>query len=396
MDTCAATTAADARLAVLLKEVDLPEHAYERAERRYDDLAEWIGRSESALAQYDPHVFVQGSFALGTAIRPINEDEEYDLDFTCKLRLGISRDTHSQAQVKAELGRELEAYREARQIKNQLDEKRRCWRLSYQDELPFHMDVVPGIRADEFRRSELRGLMERTGIERPVAIEAARRALWITDIKDPTYHELSDAWPLSNPGGYQLWFRSRMQVPQKGMLAEAQIDPVPVYRSKSPLQQVVQLLKRHRDNNFKNLPDAKPASIILTTVAGHAYQVGDSISKTMRRVLDEFERIRVSDTNKILNPVNPAENFADRWGWDDCAHLQLKKNFHEWVWEANRHFTEVMNGVSRHRMVEIAEDALAVKLSNNTLERLGYTALAAQATGRVVKVADAPPRPWSR
>lgn len=396
MDTSAATTAADARLAALLEEVDLPERAYELAEGRYEDLAEWIGRPGSALARYDSHIFVQGSFALGTAIRPVNDGEEYDLDFSCKLRRGVSRDTQSQAQVKALLGAELEAYRVARQIQKRLDEKRRCWRLGYRDDMPFHMDVVPGIRADELRRRELRELMEQKGVEGPIAQEAARRALWITDIRDPAYHALGAAWPSSNPGGYQLWFRSRMRALEKRMLAEAQVDPVPVYRSKSPLQQVVQLLKRHRDKMFKDLVDAKPASIILTTVAGHVYQVGDSLSQTMRRVLDELERIRVSDTDKILNPVNPAENFADRWGWQDCAHLQLKKNFHDWVRQANSDFTKVMSDASRQRMVEIAEDALAVKLSDDTLRRLGYGAAPAQAPARVVAAAEAPPRPWAR
>lgn len=395
MDTSASMTAADARLAALLEEVDLPERAYELAERRYEDLAEWIGRPGSALAPYDSHIFVQGSFALGTAIRPVNDGEEYDLDFTCKLRRGVSRDTHSQAQVKEVLGGELEAYRVARQIQKRLDEKRRCWRLSYRDDMPFHMDVVPGIRADEVRRRELRELMEQKGVEGPVAQEAARRALWITDIRDPTYRAFGAVWPSSNPGGYQLWFRSRMRALEKRMLAEAQVDPVPVYRSKNPLQQVVQLLKRHRDKMFKDLADAKPASIILTTVAGHVYQVGDSLSQTMRRVLDELERIRISNTDKILNPVNPAENFADRWAWPDCAHLQLKKNFHEWVREVNRHFTEVMSGTSWQRMAQIAEDALAVKLSDEALRRMGYSAEQSHERPRVVATTEAPPRPWA-
>lgn len=47
-------------------------------------------------------------------------------------------------------------------------------------------------------------------------------------------------------------------------------------------------------------------------------------------------------------------------------------------------------------MVEVAEDALAVKLSNDTLRRLGYGAAPAQAPTRVVVAAEAPPRPWAR
>jgi len=384
---------ADARLDALLREVDLPERAYELAQSRYEDLAAWIARPESTLAAYDSHVFVQGSFAFGTAIRPVNDGDEYDLDFSCKLRRGVSRETHTQAQLKAMLGRELEAYRNARQIQKSLEEKNRCWRLGYRDDLPFHMDVVPGIRADESRRRELRERMEQTGVEFAVAQEAARRALWITDLQHQHYRMLSTDWPSSNPGGYQLWFTSRMRGAETRVLAESQVDPVPVYRSKTPLQQVVQLLKRHRDVMFEEAPDSKPVSIILTTVAGAAYRVGDSLSQTMRRVLDALEHIRAEDANELLNPVNPAENFADRWERPDCAHLFLKTNFHQWVREANRHFTEVMSGSKR--LVEIAQDALGVKLPDEVVRRLGLTVATVASSVRKVTAVDAPPKPWA-
>ena len=255
------------------------------------------------------------------------------------------------------------------------------------------MDVVPGIRADESRRRELRERMEQTGVEFAVAQEAARRALWITDLQRQNYRTLSTDWPSSNPGGYQLWFTSRMRSAEKRVLAEAQVDTVPVYRSKTPLQQVVQLLKRHRDKLFKDFPDSKPVSIILTTVAGVAYHVGDSLSQTMRRVLDALEHVRDSDTDEILNPVNPAENFADRWQRPDCAHLLLKTNFHKWVREANRDFTKVMSG--SEYLVEIAQDALGVKVPDEVVRRLGLTAATVASPVRRVNAVSAPPKPWA-
>lgn len=386
---------ADARLAALLQEVDLPERAYDLAQRRYEDLAEWISRPESALAPHGSHIFVQGSFAFGTAIRPLHEGEEYDLDFSCKLRQGVSRQTHTQEQLKAMLGRELEAYRIARQIQKPLEEKNRCWRLGYRDELAFHMDIVPGIRADEDRRRVLRERMELAGVESGVAQEAARRAIWITDLQHQGYRTLNSDWPSSNPGGYQLWFRSRMRSLEKRVLAEAQVDPVPVYRSKTPLQQAVQLLKRHRDVMFKDLPDCKPASIILTTVAGAAYRVGETLSQTTQRVLDALELIRNSNTDQILNPVNPLENFADRWVRPDCAHLQLKKNFHDWVREARREFADVLSLTPSRRVVEIAQDAFAVKLPNEAMQRLGLSTATLVTPVRAVISSGTPPKPWA-
>jgi len=333
-------TNANDRLKFLLEQVDLPERAHEQALSRYEDLGNWFSRAESTLADYDVHLFVQGSFAFGTAIRPVNPDDEYDLDFTCKLRAGVSRTTHSQQQLKEMVGAELAAYRRARNIQKSLEAKNRCWRLGYRDELPFHMDVVPGIRADDGRRRELGALMEARGVNANLAREVARRALWITDQRLEQYPHLSPEWPSSNPGGYQLWFASRMAVAAgtTQVLAEAQVDPAPVYRSKTPLQQVVQLLKRHRDVMFADKCDAKPVSIILTTIAGKVYLHGDSLADTMTRVLAALEQVRASNTDEILNPVNPNENFADRWERADCAHLRLKANFHEWVsarcWQA--------------------------------------------------------------
>jgi hypothetical protein len=389
------TTSANQRLEAILQEIDLPERAYQLAQNRYVDIGNWLGREDSSLAPYQPHVFVQGSFALGTPIRPIVDGEEYDLDFTCRLKSGVTRISHTQQQLKELLRIELAAYREARQIKKELEEKNRCWRLGYQDELRFHMDVVPGIPADELRRRELSEAMAQNGLETAVAEQAARRAIWITDIEDPNYALLSRIWPSSNPGGYLLWFRTRMMSLQKRLLAEAQVDPVPVYRSKNSLQRVVQLLKRHRDVMFMDQPDSKPASIILTTIAGRAYVEGESLAQSMLRVLDELERVRASDTDEILNPVNPKENFADRWFREDCAEFLLKQNFHLWVQQANRDFRSMLDDETTH-LVEIVEDRLKVKVSDDLCRALGLASTVSVSSPRIIQTASAPPKPWAQ
>lgn len=387
------TADADQRLHALWQEVDLPERAYELALRRYEDLGEWLARPQSSLVAYDTHVFVQGSFAFGTPIRPVIEGEEFDLDFSCKLRSGVSRQTHTQKQLKKLVGDELADYRTARGIQKALTEKNRCWRLGYKDELPFHMDIVPGIRADDARRRVLIEAMQLAGIDAQLAQEVARRALWITDLQHSHYAEISGDWPSSNPGGYQLWFLSRMRGGVKRYLAEAQVDPAPVYRSKTPLQQVVQLLKRHRDVMFQDDSDRKPVSIILTTVAGGAYIAGESLSQTMRRVLQTLDSVRRSNTDFIPNPVNPAENFADRWTRPDCIRLQLKANFHRWVGEAVRDFGKILDGTDPRQVVEFAEDALKLTLQEAVRRRFGVIA-GAPAIVRSVQLQGEPTRPW--
>lgn len=380
------------RLDVLLREIDLPARAYELAERRYEDLSEWMGRPKSRLATYDTHMFVQGSFALGTPIRPVNDGDEYDLDFSCKLRQGVSRQTHTQEQLKHMVGLELEDYREARQIMHPLEPKNRCWRLAYRDELPFHMDIVPGLRTNQYERQVLGERMTLRGVPEQLAQDIAGRSLWITDRQHPHFRTLSSDWPSSNPGGYQLWFRSRMQSLIKRLFAEAEIDPLPVYRSKTPLQQAVQLLKRHRDVMFAQNPDLKPVSIILTTIAGGAYEHGEDLQASMRRILRAFEAVRLSDADEILNPVNPQENFADRWTRPDCVRLELKRHFHEWIRQAQRDFAHILAATQAQVLVEVAEDAFQVRVLKDAFHP--FVASSAPTVPRRVTLSSEPARPW--
>ena len=82
--------AQDADLEVFLSdleaELEVPESRYEAAERSYHSVGEWLHRPGSKVAAFDPQVYVQGSFRLGTAIKPLTQDDEYDVDAVCELR----------------------------------------------------------------------------------------------------------------------------------------------------------------------------------------------------------------------------------------------------------------------------------------------------------------------
>ena len=133
---------------------------------------------------FDPLVFSQGSFRLGTAIKP-ETDEEYDLDMGCKLRKGLGKETVTQKQLKELVGSELELYRAARNIKEELSEKRRCWRLDYADGLSFHMDIVPCIPESDSQRQTLKNRMvESTMLDDSLASDVSKLAVSITDNTD--------------------------------------------------------------------------------------------------------------------------------------------------------------------------------------------------------------------
>ena len=183
--------------------LDIPEHYYELAKRRYESLAEWFHREASNIARFDPAVYPQGSFRLGTVIRPLSDVEEYDLDLVSALML-LSKADLSQADLKQLVGEEVRAYARAKGVKEPVTEKKRCWRLDYADEVRFHMDILPALPDDE--------TFKRMLVQQGIPQEQADHSLAITDKARSNYTSISDDWPRSNPKDYALWFEGRMKV----------------------------------------------------------------------------------------------------------------------------------------------------------------------------------------
>ena len=71
----------------LAASLQVPPSRYEAAERSYKAVGDWLCREMSSVCNMDPKVYIQGSFRLGTAIRPISDSEDYDVDLVCELSL---------------------------------------------------------------------------------------------------------------------------------------------------------------------------------------------------------------------------------------------------------------------------------------------------------------------
>lgn len=348
--------------------LELPDSAYEKAKNRYEDLGEWFGRDDSTLKDNDPHIFPQGSFRLGTAIKPLSEDEEYDLDLGCKLKKGVSKESHTQNDLKTMIGKELEAYRVTRRIKAPTEEKHRCWRLEYQDELSFHMDIVPCIPLNDVQRGYLYESMKLTGIDNKIIEQVSKSSISITDDRDEKYHEISNDWNISNPEGYAQWFVFRMKRREGEVLMErAQVDEVPDYKLKTPLQRVIQLLKRHRDNMFKDDEDIKPISIIITTLATRAYSGENDIELALKNILSKMGDFVKPNIPRVENPVNPDEDFADRWSMAQYGHLKLERNFWQWLEQAQHDFGLITSSVNSDFITEQIMNKFSLRINKEAL-----------------------------
>lgn len=339
----------------LAESLQIPPSRYEAAERSYKSVGDWLHRDGSSLRQADPQVYIQGSFRLGTTIRPISEAEDYDVDLVCELSLSKARLT--QAQLKAALGYELAAYAEAHSM-DAPEEGRRCWTLNYADSAQFHLDTLAAI-PDAARK---RLLLEQRGL----STEWSETAIAITDNEHPSFRQIIEDWPHSNPKGYSNWFRSRMAVvfdARRRMLAmeaRASVEDIPEYKVRTPLQYAIQILKRHRDIMFVDRADDKPISIILTTLAAHAYQQETTIAGALYSILQRMD-IFIEDrlgVAWIANPTDPAENFADRWQ----LHPERRRAFYEWLEQARADFHSAAIALTR--------DAAATSLQQPVGKRL--------------------------
>lgn len=353
----------------LIERLELPDSAYEKAKNRYEDLGEWFNRDNSELKSYNVHIFPQGSFLLGTAIRPINEEEEYDLDLACKLRQGISKSSHTQKELKELVGKELEAYRKARGIKESLIPKHRCWRLEYHDDISFHLDIVPAIPIDNVKKSMLFEAMNKRGTVENVAIDASEKAISITDDRDPNYDEVVDEWNISNPEGYSIWFNEQNKPNENYMILEkAQVDRVPIYKQKTPLQRCIQLFKRHRDIMFGD-DDSKPISIIITTLAAKAYNGETDIYSAFSNILEVMASQINTQHPRVPNPVNPEEDFADRWAMPEYNHLNLEQNFMIWLHQAKRDFNSITTLTDPVLLSEAINKSFSVNIDSEDIKK---------------------------
>lgn len=381
------TKEAEEYLQDLADELEVPDSRYEQAEARYKSLGDWLHRPKSTVRDYGPQVYVQGSFRLGMAIKPANDQEEYDVDAVCEFRQ-LNTGSGTQEQLKTALGVEVEAYRQAYGMLKPMRERRRCWTLDYADGAQFHMDVMPAVPNDQ----AFRQLLERNQLD----TRFAATGIAITDNESYNYRYLSADWHRSNPKGYHQWFIARMKVVferRRLQLKErtrvtASVETIPDYKVKTPLQQAIMILKRHRDLRFADRPDERPISIILTTLAAHAYDGSETIGQALLAILNGMDRyIEMRDgVPWVANPTDPWENFADRWR----THPERAMAFREWLQLARTDFSYVATLHSRQSITESIAPRVGRPLAERAQKRRGAAASGLLRSSSVAPAAISP------
>ena len=333
----------------IAEELDLTESQGNAIEKAYNAVADWLNRNDSKLKKYNIHIYPQGSMRLGTVVKPLSRDD-YDVDMVCLLH----QNTYGlQPQdIKKLVGdrlKESDTYKRILQ-----PEGKRCWTLEYAESLNFHMDILPAIPNGE------------------EAIKATH--------KESTRYIFIP----TNPHGYAEWFKKRMQKPI-AFNERGNIENIPDYPRKTPLQKVIQLLKRHRDVMFINDQEVAPASIIITTLAAKIYNHEIDILTLFEKIIKEIpERIENRDgTYWVSNPVNSSENFADKWKNDK----KKQEAFFDWVRKVNSDFTKLMKCQTSDELLSCLYSMFGQKIVDLTHNNLGgYNAIVPKALKEKVEI----------
>ena len=325
----------------IAENLDISTTMREKAEKSYRSVGEWLGDCD---VNSDIKIMPQGSFYLGTVIRPVSDEDEYDIDLVCLLKNAAGK---SEAEIKKIVGDRL---CENKTYLSMLEpEGKRCWTLCYEE---FHMDILPCVPNNRYY------------------IEP-----YLTEIK--LTHKLESGRYIpkySNPYKYHEWFEERMRVrldevkKEYSVRKQFEISKVTLYKVKTPLQRAIQLLKRHRDIMYDKLPEARkdnaPISIIITTLAAQAYNNEANIYEALSNIVENMSKFinRSGDTFIIANPVMPEENFADKWN----ENPEKAREFFGWLESARTAIlTAPINAQGLHKVSE----ALEVCFGRNIVRR---------------------------
>jgi len=379
------------------RDIDIPPGKYQDAVNKYSAVGRWLDEGRYPRCARPLDVYVQGSFRLGTVVRPVRNGVEASYDIDLVSEVPLPKASTEPGDLKAMIGRRLAEHETYRKM---LDEEgRRCWTLEYaeQDGAGFHLDVLPALPDPRF---------------------GANTGIAITN-----RHGRSYSWSASDPRGYGQWFDlkngvafRRASFAQKRLIQErtphifASVNDVPDQLVRTPLQRAIQLQKRHRDVMFNDAETCvyAPISVIVTTLSAHLYQnetdvysaltgiVGRLAAHTgllegmaVERSIADMGLIRRTPDGKwyIGNPVNPEENFADRWHEDNHARARA---FFAWAAQLRADLINVPANASRALLREHFTRALGAIPVTRHLD--------------VIVPADPPPRihisspakPWRR
>lgn len=333
----------------LSEELNITQTMLDKAVTAYTALGEHI---KSANEAWEVSVYPQGSFELGTVVKPLNDDEQYDVD----LVVLVKQPEFTAEELRTSIRELLESHG---RYEDKIQDKKPCIRIQYADSSQFHMDIASA--------KSIEDCLDKS-------IEIARFD------GDTEYY-----YDPSNPKGYVEWFKQVMKYEEIllekrafSANAETEVEKLSLTKIRTPLQKAIQILKRHRDIYFadKENSDDKPSSVIITTLCGLSYESTlpymnkkENVYSTIRNMLNNFSRFIQYDSVEgwyLFNPSKNDENFLKKWKDNDA----LKAAFDDWARQAKMDIL-----TNPEKFIEIDQIELRAGIYKSFGESVGREAL---------------------
>lgn len=322
-----------------IEKLDISPTNYKKAVDRYNSVASMIEAKLREEYNINSHVYVQGSFMIGTVIKPYGKDKEYDVDLVCECDL--TKENTSPEELKKIILNIIKSDGTYGKMLSS-EEGRRTWTIEYAEDnqLSFHIDIQPSI---------------------PKLDSKFDKAIFTTtkSKKNPKNYK----WDNGNPLGFKDWFdeinkNAYIEIAdiQKRKLIDngiySQVDDIPKQLVVTKLQRLIQVLKRHRDIRFEDseYKEDKPNSMIITILATQVFKDIDyreSLPQLVKIFCDKistniqlFNKIDGDVTGLLIDRVNGKyiinnptveENLAERWNDNDNNKMIAFTSWIEWV-----------------------------------------------------------------
>lgn len=222
----------------------------------------------------------QGSYALGTIIKPVKEEDEFDADLLVFMK------EQAEWTAKDYINALLRVFQDNGNYQNIVRRKTRCVTIDYKAD--FHLDLVPAIEKDG--------------------------RVFICNCK-------TDAFEETDGTGFRDWFNEKNRI------------------TNGYLKKTTRLFKylRDRSNNFS------VKSILLTTLLGNSVRDDDGFDDTADAFKALFDRLNdLLQANPMVptinNPVLSWENFNRHW--DQLKYSNFRDKVRDYCEKVNAAYYE--------------------------------------------------------
>lgn len=305
----------DSHFLKLIENISLDDTRRKRVESAYVAIKELLQNDEEIKKRF-VRIFLQGSYVIGTLIRPTWR-KEYDIDLVLVLNLkDASGRLFDPAKIMEWVANRIKnngAY------KDKVESKNRCVRINYTGD--FRLDVTP-VHAEG------------------------------TTLFAPSKDRSKEQWGPTNPEGYISW-----------------CNAINV-RTRNKFQLVTKMLKHWRDVTFSK--ETSPKSIMFTKLIGdfiyaESSSVAENLSFTMKRMNAYFQM--QGTVPKIDNPALSQENLARDWTQEN--YNLFREKFKNATTTAEQALNDPNEKTSIDKWQQLFKDAFPSTLSSPSAAMLG-------------------------